>query len=300
MTDNHLSQNEIDELLNEVNDNSTDTEDKTEITKIKIYDFKRHPKFLKSQIHYFSLLHAEMAHHLEKVLSGYLGTSVELQITAADQLTSGEFGHVVPEHSVLGFIRLKPLDSFIVWAIDPLMVFVMIDLACGGNGAAPKYARDLMEMETAIIKKIFMTLLPCFQKAWNRLLPVEPVFHSIESKFRNINMLNPAEMLINFSLTVKINETEGGMSIGLPDSLIQSLFQRFRSKESYQNNIKEERKEEAFIQRVSNLKYQKTDRFICDKYCLNDIFDFHDGQKIDVDGATPGIYKYRPLNLESR
>lgn len=300
MTDNYLSQNEIDELLTAVNSESTEAEEDTEITKIRIYDFKRPPKFIKSQIRYFSSLHQEMAHHLKNVLSGYLGTPVELQIIAADQLTSGEFGQVVPEHSVLGFIRLKPLDSFIIWAIDPLMVFVMIDLACGGPGALSKYARDLMEMETAIIKKILIMLLPCFQKAWNKLLPVEPVLHSIESKFRNINMLNPAEMFLNFTLTIKIDATEGGMSIGIPYSLIQPLLQRFTSKKLFPVVFKEERKEEAFIQHVSNLKYQKTYRFISNKYCLNDILDFHEGQKIDVDGDTPGICKYRPLHLESR
>ena len=137
MSEEILSQTEIDALLSAISSGEMDAEElkkEEEDKKVKVYDFKRALRFSKDQIRSISRIHENYARLLTTFFSGQLRTYVNISVASVDQIPYEEFIRSIPKMTILNVISMEPLEGKILMEVNPNIAYSMMDRLLGGKG----------------------------------------------------------------------------------------------------------------------------------------------------------------------
>ncbi|MBN2441211.1 MAG: flagellar motor switch protein FliM [Spirochaetales bacterium] len=221
-----LSQNEMDQLLNVMTNGDKDIQDaivQSDQKKVKIYDFKRPDKFSKEQMRTLSFIHEAFARSTSTSLSAAVSSLVNLHVASVDQLTYEEFLRSIPNPTTLCIINMDPLNGSILLEIDPSVTFTIIDKLFGGQGENAKQARELTDIEKAVIEGKIVRILGNIREAWSSVIDVRPRLVHIETNPQFAQMIPANEMVALITLETRIGDMEGMMNFCIPYITIESI-----------------------------------------------------------------------------
>jgi flagellar motor switch protein FliM len=225
-----LSQEEIDQLLNAINTGEVDANEINQTgdqRKIKIYDFKRPDKFSKDQIRTISMIHETFARLTTTGLSAQLRAMAHVHVASVDQLTYEEFIRSIPNPTTLAVIDMEPLKGNAVLEIDPSITFAIIDKLFGGKGESDtKLARELTEIESAVIEGVIVRVLGNLREAWSNVIDLRPRLGRIEVNPQFAQIVPPSDMVVLVTLETKIGEVEGMMNFCIPYITIEPVISK--------------------------------------------------------------------------
>jgi len=225
-----LSQEEIDQLLTAISTGEVDAEEMNQSgdqRKIKIYDFKRPDKFSKDQIRTISMIHETFARLTTTGLSAQLRAMAHVHVASVDQLTYEEFIRSIPNPTTLAVIDMEPLKGNAVLEIDPSITFAIIDKLFGGKGEGDtKIARELTEIESAVIEGVIVRVLGNLREAWSNVIDLRPRLGRIEVNPQFAQIVPPSDMVVLVTLETKIGEVEGMMNFCIPYITIEPVISK--------------------------------------------------------------------------
>lgn len=135
MSEEVLSQGEIDALLSAISSGEMDADElKEEETekKVKEYDFKRALRFSKDQIRGLSRIHENFARLLTTYLSGQLRSYVNISLVSVEQIPYEEFIRSVPKRTILNVFSVEPLEGRLLVEVNPNIAYAILDRTLGG------------------------------------------------------------------------------------------------------------------------------------------------------------------------
>jgi len=152
---NLLSQDEISQLLDEINDGFTEPKDvrTADTRRIRIYDFRRPDKFSKNHIRAISTMHDHFSELLQTSLSALLRCDFHLTVASVDQLPYVEFIRSISPPTTLSLVEMSPLKGNVVIEIDQRISSCMIDRLSGGSGESTKFQHELSKDEKALMRE---------------------------------------------------------------------------------------------------------------------------------------------------
>lgn len=246
MTEEILSQHEIDALLSAITSGDMDAEEfKKEEPKVRVYDFKRALRFSKDQIRSISRIYENYARLLTTFFSGQLRTYVNLSVASVDQIPYEEFIRSIPTMTVLNVYSVEPLEGRIIMEVNPNIAFSMLDRLLGGKGDGQTGVKNLTEIETLILSQLFEKSAVNLQAAWESIVEIDPVLEDFEVNPQFLQLVSPNETVVVVSLNTQIGEVSGLINICIPHIVLEPIISKL-SVHYWMETSTKERNPESF------------------------------------------------------
>lgn len=223
-----LSQNEIDALLSALSSGEIKEEElpKEEKQKIKIYDFKSPQKFSKEHIRTLEIVHENYARIISNYLTAQLRINVKVKVESVQQITYEEFIRSVPNPTVLTLFKLPPIEGNILFEMNPMFAFKIIDILLGGMGGSNYKVREFTEIDKGIIYKINESLVSNMKLAWEDVLEVSPSVDGLETNPALNQTLSPNEPVALITFSVEMSESTSFINICIPYISVEKLLDK--------------------------------------------------------------------------
>ncbi|WP_181348742.1 flagellar motor switch protein FliM [Thalassobacillus sp. CUG 92003] len=262
MSEDVLSQNEIDSLLSalstgEMNADELKSEEKEK--KVKAYDFKRALRFSKDQIRSLSRIHENFSRLLTTYFSAQLRTYVQISVASVDQLPYEEFIRSIPSMTILNIYSVEPLDGRMLLEANPNIAYAMLDRVLGGKGSSYNKVENLTEIETTIMSQLFENALDNLQEAWGSIVDIDPMLEEFEVNPQFLQMVSPNETVVVVSLNTTIGETSGMINICIPHVVLEPIIPKLSVHYWMQNKQSNESNPEDYEALTKTVKRTEVD-----------------------------------------
>lgn len=239
-----LSQEEIDKLIQAATAESNlyeAVETEEEDLPVRPYDFKRPHRLSKDQSRALQRIHETFAREFSGLISARLRTRVEITVNAIDQLSFGEFIRSIPNPSVINVYNVEPIDGSVIVQLAPDIVFLLYDRFCGGPGIPVQKARELTDIELAVLRSQFIgSIGSMLESAWSEAADLVFNLDFVESNPQFLQVMAERETIVLISLDIEINDVTDLINICFSHSsfelvLRQLAEQRLNERKSTMN-----------------------------------------------------------------
>src|SRR5690349_2284414 len=229
MSDDILSQSEVESLLNQMETASKSGDPRLAAArmrppeasrvreKVTPYDFKRPERVGKEQMRALQTLHEGFGRNFGAALSALLRSIIEVKLTSVDQLTYSEFVFSLENPTCFNLLRAAPLEGNLILDINPSILYPIIDrLLGGGRESGPLARRPLTEIELRLVSRITTLFLQELHHAWENVLKLDLAVVRVESNPQLVQIVPPNEVVILISFELTIGETRGMLNLCIP------------------------------------------------------------------------------------
>ncbi|MBO0995434.1 flagellar motor switch protein FliM [Bacillus sp. SD088] len=250
MSDEILSQGEIDALLSAISTGEMTADDfkkEEEKQRVKNYDFKRALRFSKDQVRSVTRIYENFARLLTTYFSAQLRTFVDISVASADQIPYEEYIRSVPNMTVMNVIEIPPLDGRMIMEIHPVIAYSMIDRVLGGKGNGFNKIDNLTEIEMKLMTNLFERSLDQLQEAWSGMVEIDPVLSDVEVNPQFLQVVSPNETVVVISMNANVGETSGMINICIPHVMLEPIIPKLSAHYWMASEKKVTKPEEALL-----------------------------------------------------
>ncbi len=252
MSDQILTQEEVDSLLRGISGGEIETETDIEEDESGIvpYDLTSQDRIIRGRMPTLEIINDRFARFLRNVFTSSLRRIVDVTSLSIDMVKFGEFLKTLPIPTSIHLFHMEPLRGISLFVIEAPLVFSMIDIFFGGNGSShyKVEGRDFSPIEMRIIRRIVQMVFTEFERAWAPVYKVKTnlVRSEINPQFVTIMPMTDVVIISKFSLEMEFGS--GNMIFCFPYTMIQPIKEKltasFQSEQMEQDSgwIREFRK----------------------------------------------------------
>jgi flagellar motor switch protein FliM len=212
--------------------------------RVRDIDFSRPSKFGIDQLRRLERSHEACCRTLATRLSTELLTPVEMDVLGSDQLTWSSATNQIPQPSVLGVVECKPLGTQVLLSAELGLMLRLVERLLGSTGSTKARPRELTEIETALVSRIFKTVLEQLSVTWAELADVTMELLGIESQLANVNLAPPSEPTLMLNMEVQLDKTSSTIALVIPHRAVEAVLPRL-SASQYGDSVVEPGSSEA-------------------------------------------------------
>jgi flagellar motor switch protein FliM len=276
MSDQILSQEEIDALLTSVDKGEVDLEvDKKE--EAGSYDFTSQSIMLRDQFYALEEVYDKFADLLHNLLSSSLRKSVEVKLVSTEMVKFRKFLEGFSNPTSFNIFNMEPLIGSSLLAIEPELVFFLIDCMFGGNGKPIARVREFTLIEQRMMRKFAVEVLDSLEKALDVVYSVKISLRKIETKPEFVHMVGPNDLVIGVVFSVKADEFSGDIHLCIPYLMLEPIKDKLSSRYLRENEI-----EHVFGAQIQNLLKDTNIAVVAElgrtSYTIRDILNLRAGE----------------------
>ncbi len=222
-----LSNDEVAALVEAAKQGQTDAEPthKRRARRVRDIDFSRPSKFAQDQQRRLERAHESFARTAGQRLSTELLTQIELDVLSLDQLTWSSAISQIPQPSICATIEFRPLGTQVLMTAELGLMLRLAERLMGGTSATVVKPRELTEIEIALVRRVFDTLLEQLGVTWSELAGMTTHLLGIESQIANINLAPPSEPTLMLTIEVKVDGSSSTMALVLPHRAVEPALE---------------------------------------------------------------------------
>jgi flagellar motor switch protein FliM len=225
MSDNFLSQEEVDALLKGVTGDQDDSQSQEDTSGVRTYNLATQERIVRGRMPTLEIINERFARLLRIGLFNFLRRSAEVSVGTVRVSKYSEFirNLVVPTN--LNLVHMKPLRGTSLVVLDPGLVFLLVDNLFGGDGRfhTRVEGRDFTQTEQRIIQRILEIIFETYAKSWEPVYPVEFEYIRSEMNTQFANIATPNEVVVSTTFTIELGPVSGEMHICMPYSTIEPI-----------------------------------------------------------------------------
>lgn len=230
MSDNILSQDEIDRLLGGGSGSSEESGTSSPSSgmdgDIKPYDPGTQRRVIRERLHALEIINERFARQFRIGLFNILRRSPDVTAGNIKIQPYHEFARNLPVMTNLNLVHMNPLRGTSLFVFSPNLVFMSVDNLFGGDGRFPTKAdgREFTPTEQRIIQRMLSMAQEAYDYAWRSIFPLktEYVRSELQVKFTNITS-SPNDIVVSTPFYVEIGSHSGELDICIPFSMIEPL-----------------------------------------------------------------------------
>jgi len=164
-------------------------------------------------------------------LSAELRVPIELEVIASTQLTWSTAQSQLPANSVCAVIDLNPIDTRMLMSAELSFVLCALEALLG---AAPDHApkeRRLTEIDWALSRRLFATMLGQLSLIWHDVADVELGLGAIEATTENAQVAPFSEPTLSLTVEARIARTSSTLSLLVPYCAISPVAAAFSQRD---------------------------------------------------------------------
>jgi flagellar motor switch protein FliM len=219
-----LSNDQVAALVEAAKHGQADTPEpaqKRRSRRVRDIDFSRPSKFAQDQQRRLERAHESFCRTAGQRLSTELLTPIELEVLSLDQLTWSSAIGQIPQPSICATIECRPLGTQVLLTAELGLMLRLAERLMGGTSVTVVKPRELTEIEVALVRRVFDTLLEVLGATWSELAGLTTHLLGIESQIANVNLAPPSEPTLMLTIEAKIDGSSSTMALVLPHRAVE-------------------------------------------------------------------------------
>jgi flagellar motor switch protein FliM len=237
MPDQILTQEEIDALLSAMDRGDVDLEQTKGEPEATPYNLTSQNIMLRDQFSALEEVYDKFAALLNGALSAMLQRSIEVEFVSTEMVKYQEFISAFAAPTSFIIFSMEPLIGSALLAIEPGLVFSLIDCMFGGKGKPIGRVREFTHLELRMITKLAIEMLSQLQKAWQIVQPVRISIKKTESKPEYVHLVSPHDMMVVIVFSVKGKEFTGNVHFCISYLMLEPIKEKLSSKYQREKDI---------------------------------------------------------------
>ena len=193
--------------------------------RVRDIDFSRPSKFAQDQQRRLERAHESFCRTAGQRLSTELLTPIELEVLSLDQLTWSTAIGQIPQPSICATIECRPLGTHVLMTAELSLMLRLAERLMGGTSATVVKPRELTEIEIALVRRVFDTLLEVLAATWGELAGITTHLLGIESQIANVNLAPPSEPTLMLTIEVRVDGSSSTMALVLPHRAVEPALE---------------------------------------------------------------------------
>lgn len=225
MSEEILSQDEVDALLKGVMGEAEDEGPQQEAGAIRSYDIGKQERIVHGRMPTLELIHERFARMFRIGLFNFMRRSAEISVSPPKVLKYSEFVRNLVAPTNLNLVRFKPLRGTALFIFDPNFVSLVVDNLFGGDGRfhLQVEGRDFTPTEQRVIQRMLDVALEEYKKSWDPVHPIELEYVRSEMNPQFANVATPSELVVVTTFNVELGEGGGDFHVCIPYAMIEPI-----------------------------------------------------------------------------
>src|SRR5512141_1219757 len=168
MSNEFLSQEEVDALLRGVTGESEEKKEEAEAGGIRPYNLATQERIVRGRMPTLEIINERFARLLRIGLFNFMRRTAEISVGPVRVLKYSEFVRNLVVPANLNLVQVKPLRGSALLVFERTLVFQIVDSLFGGDGRfhTRVEGRDFAPTEMRIIQRMLQVVFDEYQKAW--------------------------------------------------------------------------------------------------------------------------------------
>ncbi len=229
MTDQILSQEEIDALLSSMDKGEVDLEVEKEKVKVEPYDLTSQSIMIRDQFSALDEVYDRFISSLKESLSSSLLRPMEVKFVSMEMLRFGQFMKAFSNPTSFNIFNMEPLIGSALLAIERDLVFSLIDCMFGGEGKPLKQVREFTLIEQRMIRKFVDDVLNELEKAWQIIYSLRFDLKKTETKPEFVHLLGANDLVITVIFSINGGEISGNIHLCISYLMLEPIKDKLTS-----------------------------------------------------------------------
>jgi flagellar motor switch protein FliM len=232
MVEQILSQEEIDSLLGAMDKGEIDLDyDKSDEPQIESYDISSQSIKLRDQFQALEEIYDNFATLLRSTLSSTLQKNINVEFVSTEMVKFDDFMSAFSYPTNFTTFSMDPLIGSGMFALEPNLVFPLIDCMFGGDGKPLEKIRDeFTNIELRMMRRFSVEMLECLQKAWDFIYPLQLSFKKIETKPEFVHLVAPSDLVIIVLFSLHGLEFSGNIHLCISYLMLEPIKDKLSSR----------------------------------------------------------------------
>jgi flagellar motor switch protein FliM len=199
--------------------------------RLRTVNFARPTKFTSDQERRLSRSLESFCRTASTRLSAELRVPIELEVIASTQLTFSTAQSQLPTNSVCAVLDVHPIDTRLLMSAELSFVLCALEALLG---AAPDHApkeRRLTEIDWALSRRLFHTMLSQLSLIWHDVADVELGLGALEGTTENAQIAPFSEPTLSLTIEARIARTSSTLSLLVPYCAIAPVAAAFSQRD---------------------------------------------------------------------
>lgn len=192
--------------------------------RVRRIDFTRPSKFTTDQQRRLERAHDNFCRSVSTRLSAELRTAISVELIDTAQLTWANALDEVPKRSVSGIIDVAPLDGRMLLTAELALLLGLLERLLGGLALDRPAERPLTDVDRALTKRIFHTLLDELSISFNDVAELRFGLVDIETERAPAQLAPLSEPTLAMTFEVKFGRASSTMVLLIPHRAIEPVL----------------------------------------------------------------------------
>jgi len=225
MSQDFLSQNEVDALLKGVSGEAEEVKEAVDTKGVRPYNLATQERIVRGRMPTLEIINERFARQLRIGLFNFMRRTAEISVGPIRILKYNEFirNLVVPTN--LNLVQARPLRGTALFIFDPNLVFLVVDNLFGGDGRfhTRVEGRDFTQTEQRIIQRLLGVVFEEYEKSWKPVYELKFEYLRAEMNTQFANIATPNEVVVVTTFNIEFGPTAGEFHICLPYAMIEPV-----------------------------------------------------------------------------
>ncbi len=221
-----LSQNQIDELLNELAGGTKADIKPSDITEgAKPYDFKSPKKLSRDQNKMLAGFVDVLSRHLAAYFAGLLRNYCEITTASIEEQPYYEYNNSLSDSLMTGIVDISHIGGTILLDMSNILTFTFVERMLGGGIEGARLPqRDFSEIEITLMERVFKRICMFIQDTFQGEPDAVAALRQIETNPRFIKAIRIEEIVEVIVLNVVIGPIKGTITACIPYTYVDPLM----------------------------------------------------------------------------
>ena len=231
MSDQILTQEEIDALLSAMDSGEVDLEEEAKSeTEVVAYNLTSQNIMLRDHFYALEEVYDKFATLFEAHLSSLLQRSMEVEFVSTEMVKYQECISAFSSPTSFTVFTMDPLIGSAMLAIEPRLVYSLIDCMFGGDGKPTERMREFTLIEQRMVRRFASEVLTNLQQAWTTIDPISIAIKRAEIKPEFVHLASPNDLMVVIVFAVKGQEFSGNIHLCIPYLMLEPIKDKLSSK----------------------------------------------------------------------
>jgi len=225
MSQDFLSQDEVDALLKGVAGDVDEAETQGDGNNVRPYNLATQERIVRGRMPALETINERFAQLLGAGIYNFIRSNAEISVGPVRTIKYSEFLRNLAVPSNLNLVRVKPLRGTALFIFEPNLVFLVVDSMFGGNGQlkAGNESRDFTPTERHIIQRLLGLTLSSLEKSWASVHPVEFEYLRSETNTQFASIAMPNEIVVVTTFTITLGSASGLFHVCMPYTMLEPI-----------------------------------------------------------------------------
>ncbi len=225
MSQDFLTQEEVDALLLGVTGEPDEAKVATDTTGVRLYDLANQERIVRGRMPALEIINERFARQMRVALVNFMRRKTEISVGPIRIVKYQEFVRNLVVPANLNMVQVKPLRGTALFVLDPNLVFLVVDNLFGGSGRLhrPVAGRDFTQTEQRIIGRLLGVMIEEYEKSWKPVYELNIEYLRTETNTQFVTIATPNEVVVVTTFNIELGPTAGEFHICLPYGMIEPV-----------------------------------------------------------------------------